>query len=257
MKRLFLALLLTLLTLAPARAEESVVAGLSQNHVAITATFVGSEILIFGAVKRDAPAPEDDGPLGVVVVVEGPSSPQTVRLKERRMGIWVNTESVEVDLAPSFYAVSTSAPFDDVIRAEDDLRHHVSIPQSIRLVGESSTSHNVADFAKALIRIRTGEGLFAMHEGDVEVREDTLFSTRIALPANLTEGEYHARIFLTRGGHVISDHDARIDVRKVGIERWLYTMAHEQALLYGIMSLVIAVFSGWAASAVFRIFQRG
>ena len=47
-----------LLLAAPATAApEAIVAGLSQNRVSITADFDGSEILIYGAVKRDAPAP--------------------------------------------------------------------------------------------------------------------------------------------------------------------------------------------------------
>ncbi len=55
MLRLALALLITLT--APLYAEE-VVLGLSKKHVSITANFDGSEILIFGAVKREAPIPE-------------------------------------------------------------------------------------------------------------------------------------------------------------------------------------------------------
>ena len=41
----------------PVRAEE-IVAGLSQTEVSITANFTGTEIMIYGAVKRDAPAPD-------------------------------------------------------------------------------------------------------------------------------------------------------------------------------------------------------
>jgi hypothetical protein len=49
-----------LLALAlPARAE-TMVAGLSQNRVSITANFDGSEILVFAAVAREAPVPEGD-----------------------------------------------------------------------------------------------------------------------------------------------------------------------------------------------------
>ena len=45
--------LLALLVLAlPAAAEEEVVLGLSSDRVAITATFDGDDILVFGAVKR-------------------------------------------------------------------------------------------------------------------------------------------------------------------------------------------------------------
>ncbi len=63
MRRWLLLLALAVATL-PARAEE-VVLGLSQNRVAITATFDGSEILIFGAVKRETPIVQEP-PLEVV-----------------------------------------------------------------------------------------------------------------------------------------------------------------------------------------------
>ena len=42
---------------------------------------------------------------------------------------------------------------------------------------------------------------------------------------------------------------------KVGLERWLSVMSRENALLYGLMSLAIAIIAGWGASAVFRMFR--
>ena len=41
-------------------------------------------------------------------------------------------------------------------------------------------------------------------------------------------------------------------MRKVGLERLIYTLAHERPLIYGLLSLVIAIAAGWSASAVFR-----
>ncbi|WP_242109749.1 TIGR02186 family protein [Aliiroseovarius subalbicans] len=249
-----LALALLMLMILPARGEQ-VVAGLSQNRVSITATFVGSEILIFGAVKRDAPAPVGE-PLEVVVVVEGPSHPVTVRRKAKRWGIWVNTDAVLVDSAPSFYAVATSNTLANSISEIDDLRHHISIPQAIRLVGEAQEGLNPRDFAEAVVRIRGDAGLYKVEENAVKLAQDTLFDTRILLPANLTEGEYRTRIYLTRGGYVASQYETIINVQKVGLERWIFNLAHERPLVYGILSLVIAIAAGWGASAAFRLILR-
>lgn len=234
---------------------EDVVLGLSQKQVRITTNFDGSEILIFGAVKRDAPAPGDE-PLEVIVAIEGPSTPLTVRRKERKLGIWVNVDSIEVDEAPAFYAVATSAPFASVISDTEDLRYRVSIPRAIRSVGAPMNVKNAENFVKAVIRIRQTNGLYQLSEGAVEVTDQTLFKTKIALPANLTEGDYKTRIFLTRAGKVVSDYETVIDVRKVGLERFLFTLSRQQPLLYGLMSLAIAIAAGWLASAAFRIFQR-
>lgn len=242
---------LTILFAWPALGEE-VVAGLSQNRVSITANFDGSEILIFGAVKREAPIPSEPGPLQVVVAVAGPSEPVTVRRKARRYGIWVNTDAVEIDLAPSFYAVATSGPFGDVLKDIEDLRYKVSIPRAIRSVGAPMNIEHAETFTEALIRIRTRDDLYQVRESTVSVTEETLFGTSVALPANLTEGDYTARIFLTRGGNVIDVHEKVINVQKVGLERFLFNLAHERPLIYGIMSLTIAIMAGWSASALFR-----
>ncbi|GAA0308558.1 TIGR02186 family protein [Rhodovulum strictum] len=245
-------LLLCLMAALPARAER-VVAGLSQTHVAITTSFSGSEILIFGAVRREAPLPE--GALHVVVTVAGPSGPVTVRRKARRLGIWVNTEAVEIDAAPSFYAVASTAPLSEALSQTEDLRHKVSIPRAIRAVGTAAQAADAESFVEALIRIRSSNGLYQVLPGEVSLTEDTLFRTSVALPANLTEGDYQTRIFLTREGEVIDAFETVIAVRKVGLERWTYLLAHEQPLLYGILSLAIAIAAGWGASAAFRLIR--
>ncbi|SFP36235.1 TIGR02186 family protein [Tranquillimonas alkanivorans] len=242
-----LALLLACLAL-PVRAEE-VVAGLSQSRISITANFDGSEILVFGAVKRQEPIIEEP-PLEVVITVSGPSRPVTVRRKSRTALIWVNTEFVEVDAAPSFYAVATSGPIEEVLRHTDDLRHAITVPRAIRAVG--AQVEDPTRFTEALIRIRSGQGLYQFNEGTVDVTEQTLFDTSVVLPANLVEGNYDVRIFLTREGHVVSDYSTAIFVQKVGLERFLFVLAHERPLAYGILSLVIAIAAGWGASAAFR-----
>jgi len=243
--------LLSILLVFPGFAQEArderVVAGLNQNRVSITANFDGSEIVIFGAVQRETPPP-DTGPLEVIVAIAGPSEPLTVRRKARQYGIWVNTDSAVVEEAPSLYAIATSNPFDHVISDEEDREYRISIPHAIRTTGPDDAD----EYTEALIRIRSDAGFYFIREGSVEVREETLFNTSISLPANLTEGIYIARIFLTRDQEVIDEFKTVLYVSKVGLERWIFNLAHEQPLIYGFLSLFIAIAAGWGASAAFR-----
>lgn len=245
------ALCLLLLAALPARAEE-ILAGLSQTSVALTATFEGSEILVFGAVHRERPIPVDAGPLSVIVTIQGPDQRLSVWRKARRAGIWMNVEEVRVARAPSFYAVATSHPLAEALSNTEDLRHQVSVPRAIRAFGAFATVPDAHVFTEALIRLRTEDGLYILTEGAVELTRETLFRTTIALPANLTEGTYAARVFLTRGGEVLDRHETVIEVRKTGIERWLATLARDQPLAYGLLAVALAVLAGWSASALFR-----
>lgn len=253
-------------------ATEKVVAGLSQSDVAITANFDGSNILVYGAVRREAPIPEG-APLEVVITVQGPDRPVTIRRKAWRFGIWVNTDSVTVERAPSFYAIATTAPINEVLSAEEDRRFRVTVPRAVGPVVPQggadpdsavaalpvalpSADDDAPDFIAALIRIRSEAGLYGAAESGVAFEEATLFRTEFALPANLIEGIYRTRIFLTREGRIVDVLVKDISVSKVGLERWLFNLAHRQPLAYGLLSLALAVFAGWGASTLFRFLRR-
>lgn len=248
------ALLLTLMLCSSAACAEEVVLGLSRDRVQITTTFDGSDILIFGAVKRDAPIPQT--PMDVVISVQGPSTPVTVRKKSRRFGIWVNTEAVEVGSAPSFFAIATSSPIDETLLRIEDMRERVSLDRAIRNWRMTDDVDDPLAFQDALKRIRFEEGRYRIGENTVAFDEQTLFRTSIALPSNLTEGGYLTRIFLTREGRIVSSYETVIDVRKVGLERWLFSLSRQQPLIYGLLSLALAIFAGWGASEAFRILRR-
>lgn len=253
------ALLLGLLALpgaALAAGEEAVVAGLSRNAISITANFDGSDLLVYGAVKRDAPVPAGSR-LDVIVTVEGPSTPITVRRKSKSFGLWINTAAVEVDRAPSFYTVATTAPLDRILSQTEDLRRKISVPQMIRSVGAPQGIADSPAFTEALIRVRTANGLYSLHEGTVELAEDTLFRTDVDLPANLVEGDYRTRFFLLRDRAVVAMGESVIPVRKVGLERWLYDLAQRQPAAYGVLALALAALAGWAASVAFRMLRNG
>jgi len=248
------ALCLWLCLALPGFAQEEIVSGLSQNRVSITANFDGSEILIYGAVRRMAPPP-GDSLLQVIVTVEGPSRPLVIRRKERVAGIWINNAAVTIDAAPSFYAVATTGPIDAILDETENLRHRITIDRVIRAVGISAEAAEAPDFVTALGRIRLAEDRYRLQEGTVQLTAETLFRADIVLPANLTEGNYRVRIFLTRDGKVVDLQERRIGVQKAGLERFLFILAHERPLVYGMLALVLAALAGWGASAAFRLIR--
>ncbi len=254
MIRLAIAWLLLALPAFAQTGAEQIVAGLSQNRVSITANFDGSEILIYGAVKRESPAPAGPG-LEVIITVEGPALPQIVRRKDRRFGIWINSAEVTINRAPSFYAVASTGPLASILSNTEDLRHKITIPRAIRAVGIAAEAEGAPAFVDALLRIQTDAGRYSRAEGAVALVADTLFRADVALPANLIEGDYRVRIFLTRDGVVVDALERRIGVRKEGIERFFTRMAFEQPLAYGLLALIVAVVAGWGAAAAFRLLR--
>ena len=152
-----LILLFTLVAL-PLKAEE-VVLGLSSDKVAITATFEGSELLVFGAVKREAPIADE--PLDVIVAIAGPSETLTVRRKEKRYGIWVNIEAAELT-----GVIDNAEAREGVVATADDVAPLDHGRQSAAVLGELDSSATVtftlggiraAVFIAAVAAAGTGE----------------------------------------------------------------------------------------------------
>lgn len=235
---------------------ERVVAALSQNAVSITTDFAGSEIFVYGAIERDRLPNETDDGLDVIITISGPQEPVIIRKKARALGIWVNREKIVVDRAPSFYAVATTGPLSDILTRVADRRHKITVERAIRLVGVAGEVERPREFSDAVVRLRRASGVYFERIGQIDQIGKTLFQTRVELPANIVEGDYVTRVFILREGRVLDSFQTGITVRKVGLERFIYNLAHEQSLIYGILSVLVALFAGWSASEIFRLLRR-
>lgn len=240
------------LALSAARADDQVVASLSQTTVSLDTQFTGSELFIYGAIKPEAGFENEK--FDVIVEVVGPLAPIDVRKKQRDLGIWYNGPAVTIDKAPSFFALATSGEFDEIISHTDDLLFGIGLEHLVELIDAPDWVEDRDEYLAALARIRTAEGLYADLPNTVKIKEKVLLETRIKLPANLTEGDYTARIFVVRDKKVQDVYTQTIEVRRAGLGRFIYTAAQEYPAIYGIVSILVALIAGWLASAFFRTF---
>ncbi len=261
MRRLVLALLLALAppvaapVATPVVAQERIVTGISTDNIALSATFEGTEVFVFGAIRREEPLPEEAGPLDIIITLRGPPQPLWVRRKERRFGIWMNTEAVRVSRTPSFYAAASTRRLHEILTETERLRWGIGMDQAVRHVGGHPAIDDTRPFAEAVVRIKEDEGLYARMDGAVRLMEETLFQTTFTLPANLVEGDYMAEFFLVRERAVIHRGVTTITVQKTGIERWLYNLSREQPIVYGLLAVGLALLAGWLASYAFSAFR--
>lgn len=236
------------LTASPAQADDLDV-DLSKPDVRLDVSFEGADLLLFGAKDQVG---------DVIVVVRGPQKPTSVRLKERIAGVWVNTDEVVYDNAPAFYAVATSRPVEDllpeaVLDAEQIGAERLGL--SISAKPEGATTETLEDFTDGLLRNMARRNLYTLVPGEIRLIGKQLFRTDLWFPANVSVGDYSIDTYLVKDGRMQSKKTTHLAVHKVGIEAQVYDFAHEHALIYGLLAIVIAVVSGWTANAVFK--KRG
>ncbi|MBT3810415.1 MAG: TIGR02186 family protein [Rhodospirillaceae bacterium] len=228
---------------ADAAHDDALAIDLSQDLIGISTGFKGADVLLFGAT---------DGEGDVIVVVRAPSSQVIVRRKERVAGIWVNASDLIFDDAPGFYHVAASAPLEDllplpVLNANQIGTEHIAFnPHFLTSLDQEEA------FRSALIRNKQRSRLYTDGLQDVEFRGNRLFRSRVALPANVPTGDYQVTVYQVRGGEISGKSESLLQVRKVGFEAKVTEFAFEQAPLYGMIAVIIALIAGWFAGFVFR-----
>jgi len=232
---------------APAARAQPLVADLSNHLVAITTGFVGTEVLLFGAV-------DGDGDGDVIVVVRGPDQQVVVRRKERTLGLWLNRDHMTFAGVPSFYSVAASRAPDEI--AEPAVLDRLMIGfDHIRLdTLDDRDPAEVETYRAALIRNKQRAQQFRRDTGRVNFLGARLFRTNLFLPSNVHTGTYTVDVFLIREGEVVGAQTTPLIINKIGLGAELYDFAHDYAASYGLIAVALALVAGWAAAAVFRRF---
>ncbi|MDP1731191.1 MAG: TIGR02186 family protein [Devosia sp.] len=242
-----------LLAATPPALAEKLVSTVSNDEVSITSSFAGEKLTLFGNIEPEAGAPQRyvEGPFQVIIVVTGPLQDRIARLKRPRFGIWMNTEQVVFDNFPSFYHVLASDKLSDITDEETLGRLNLMPESQARITATPSTADEEL-FGRELVRLMTEQGYFGVKEQGVVFRSSTFYSGQVSLPSDVPPGSYLAHTYVFKNGELITERSEGFAVRKIGFERFLALAAQQQPLLYGLVCVILAVFTGWLGGVVFK-----
>lgn len=229
---------------APARAN-GLAADVSDRLIAITTAFVGGNVVVFGSTETEGE---------IVITMQGPRQNQMVRRKSRVVGIWINQDRVEFGDVPSFFAIATSGLLEDIVKpaVRDQLELGAEHLKLTPVDGTGYTTEELDAFAEALIRNKEREGLYTVTPETIRFPGPKLFRTTFEFPANVPPGLYRIEVFHLKDGQVIGAQQSGLRISKVGMEAEVFDFARENAALYGLAAILIAVSSGWLAGVIFR-----
>ena len=242
--------------------EVRVAAALTDAHIKVDSSFRGASIVLYGAVFNSTDTPAD-----VVVVVRGPDAPVRLVRKTRNMGVWLNSRPVLFEGAPGFYMTASTRPLTDIADfgqlrrlgvGTDHLR--IDAPEESRTVTRygvrdvvvSRLGEDYLDWRRAVIRLKEAAALYNSDPEGVSFVDRGLFRAEVELPAVAPTGRYHAEVWLFQEGAPVSVSNLTLSVEKVGLERDIYEFAHRRPWLYGVVCVLLAALTGYAASWVFK-----
>ncbi|MHA6287383.1 TIGR02186 family protein [Maricaulis sp. CAU 1757] len=231
------------------RAPPSIVAALTHETVEIREDFDGMELVLYGATQGLTIRDE------IVVVLRGPGRDLRVMQKHRNFGVWMNTAPLEFHNVPSYYAIATSLPLEDIASEDELLTSGIGLQATLlnhaKAVADRRPDADLDAYVEAMARTGRAQGLFAEAHRGVEVLDGGLFRATIALPPLTPVGNYVAEVYLFRDGRPVASRSASLRVEKAGLERFVYEFAHGLPALYGLACVLLAMLAGYLASVAF------
>ncbi len=229
----------------------------STRSIPVTASFSGTEIIVFGSVENSRQPSAESGYYDVVVVLEGALAPLVARKKSNMGGLWINTSVVRFASLPTYYAIASTRPIDEIAESEVRDYHRIGfrhVPMQVASRGLTSglTSEQVEGFRNAIVRLKQKERLYKSQDYNVSFIGKSLFRATIGLPANIPVGPLKTRVYLFRDGAMLSRAEVTVNLDRQGVERFLHAFAFDQPLLYGILTVCVAVATALVGSALLR-----
>lgn len=253
------ALLLLGLCCLPAPAQEPTTTnpegfqiGLSTDIVSISSDFTGADLTIFGALDNIDPLVARQGRYDVIVVLEGPARPVVVRRKDRILGMWINTQSETFVNVPVSYSIATTRMLQDITEPKTYRQLSLGIGNIYLQPEEQDDPVTIDEFTDALRERKEATGLFNERIGGVQFLSQNLFRATVALARNVPVGTHKARAFLFKNGIFLKETSAQLAIIKSGFEQSIFRFADNYAFAYGVLSVLLAMMTGWVGSIVFR-----
>jgi uncharacterized protein (TIGR02186 family) len=249
------ALLAAIAGTTPAVAER-LVTSISRHQVMVNSSFTGTSIVLFGTVEPDTPTSRRRAAgYDVVVTVNGPRQTIVERRKERVLGIWTNIGSRSFLNVPSYLAVLSNQPFDQITNPETVRQLQLGLADKVFPQELGSDVGDVGrddPFRANFIRLKMQHQLYVQTTNGVTMLTPTVFRAEIPLPAEAPIGNYDVDVKVLADGALLTRANSAFEIVKVGFEQFVANAAQEHGLLYGITTAMMAIMTGWFAAVVFR-----
>ena len=230
-------------------AAQALTCSVTPDIIPITLTYHGAQLSISGQS-----ASGDD----LIVTVTSEPADTALKYKEKVGGlVWMKKGTLEFKDTPRIYMVYSTDELSRILSAAE-LNHNLlgyeALRTHIRIEDSDGNPADVKWFDEYL-KFKKEEKVYDIQEGRVvrqHGEEGNTFQVDVDWPYQAPPGVYTVEVLAARDGKMVDRSSTTFEVKSVGITAFLSKMAFDQAGLYGIMAVVVALFAGLAVGAIFK-----
>ncbi len=205
-------------------------------------------------------------PEGAQIIIKIVSPTKEFKLNKAGKGlgfVWLPVSHAEIKKLSGMYALLSSGKLSGILSPEQQKANGLS-PDYREIYAQAEIHYKTPpkeeeaaglkkEYISGLIKILEQGGLYQIQENAVRLAGNQ-FTARIKHPADAPLGEYRVTCYAVKDGKIALLAEDKFQVKQTGLADWLTRQAGSNAVVYGIMAAIIAV---WAGIFVGLIFKRG
>jgi hypothetical protein len=193
------------------------------------------------------------------IVIRGGDTEETFNRKRRVGPIWINSGQVHVSGVPALLLAFTSAPPSTLLSRDEIDRAGLdeeAIKRRMRLAPADAPSRVRDDY----LSLKRGEGRYAFVPGAIHLEPGphgrTRYRLEVAWPSVAPPGAYRVTVYECRNRVVTGQASGPLQVTEMGVAATLRGLADRQALLYGLIAVVIMATLGFGIDRLVATVRR-
>jgi uncharacterized protein (TIGR02186 family) len=230
-------------------ASATLTAKANHDHINIDFFYHGSTVSVKGITE-----PGTD----LIIKIASPEGHESLKEKGKVGGIlWMNVGTKKFENVPNLYAVHSTRKLDDMISRDELDKYVIGYPALGRHV-EIDPVTNVDEKTRwfnEFIKYKERSNLYSTTDGKIEMQEKYGHQSYYILtqwPYQAPPGDYIVTVYAVKDGKVVDQAESRVQVEQAGMVKTLAGMAKNNAALYGFISIVSALGTGFGVGLVFR-----
>lgn len=190
----------------------------------------------------------------LIVKISNTPEDAHMKYKGKAAGIfWMKLGDISFEHVPGAYLLATSQNLDSLMQKDEQIKEGIGL-ESIKAGATIESSAEGMDkdrWINEFIKFKEEEKLYRVEEGKI-TQQSGEYHLEMKWPYQATPGTYKVEVLAVRDGNIVDRAESDLTVTRVGIVDQLSSMAFNQAAVYGIIAIVVAMVAGFAVGLLFK-----
>ena len=227
----------------------SITSSIVPERIAVNSLYHGSRIVISGETEADR---------DIILKISSPEVQTNFHKKGKAGGVlWMNIGGLEFNPVPYVYLIYTTKDINSMLSESqrdvyvigyDAFRRHVNVSPA---ANDAEKENWLGEF----IKFKEKEKVYGVFPGTVEIKnsgDKTAYNLFLDWPYEAPPMEYTISVYAVKDGAITDSTEKSLVVEKTGLLKFLSDMAFNHEIIYGIISIIIAVVAGFIVSLLFK-----